>query len=820
MDEKLKSFLAQCDENPSSDPALVFQFLPHVLQTCIAQSLTRSTTQSLTQANPIELDSQFKAWKERKVHVSTSPLLLPHKTQTAQSTQEEIQSLITAKFSDFWQCQRVNQDLADSVRHITDAFKEMKHASLTGESVWAALDTHRSNSMGEKANSQVVMEILESKMEDFNLVDDELFLKLEVPGNAANSIVTLFTTKLQQVRLLLEKVDRACLKLTRCGHPESQAYYNRYTSFRAGVCNLIKSIICHTFERTEAHLSTQIQASQTALQKAIDNLDYLDRLTKVATAPETIHETVGGDPLGFRYSSDSNTFVPARWFYIKFRSYGVNILPITQLLAERAAATDLDIYSDTLSHLGGVYAAFRIRFLSKSFQRQIVHLISQQREGLDLACRQASTFWLSVANYEIDIFKAYFGQGAHRYVQPSLVSILQALGDCYCDALRPYVLKCRDFAILKDVYDCLSVDILDVEATEDRSMMNEQAEMNILKFGPIHRILGDLQESLLFRIEAFIAKEIKEFDYSAHRDCLNYPAILYECQSDEERREIYTPPTKQAVYCLSKLRSVLNSKVLKSVANELIASALEKLMEAVKGVSSNTNDSLVESRLFALREALHLRDCVQSNQLAISSSVHRILSFDKLRMSIRAIFGGVDRTRLGRFLSSITPELKDEEFDSKESLNNAIDTWIQELTSFITAACIKPLLDFFDAQEKPDLSTVLGEFWDVCSSMLGSYLISIGLYLLNVPKLISKCPTFEEISEEKMVLDDETTIRTKKISLESKRDLFMEPIRVAIGEAYRQFLRKVEPAQASKAFSINKVDNLVYYYAANFRDKV
>eukprot|EP01054_Gregarina_sp_Poly1_P002169 Gregarina_sp_Poly_1__2168@NODE_1576_length_3804_cov_60_853893_g1042_i0_p1_GENE_NODE_1576_length_3804_cov_60_853893_g1042_i0NODE_1576_length_3804_cov_60_853893_g1042_i0_p1_ORF_typecomplete_len861_score120_81Sec34/PF04136_15/1_3e03Sec34/PF04136_15/0_01Sec34/PF04136_15/75_NODE_1576_length_3804_cov_60_853893_g1042_i09883570 len=849
-DNELNQFLLEENIEIPQENFFAFTFfrLQKQATAALLSSATSESADSVDATDPKTLDSlwkEFVATQSSQEELPTQAKLLTQRSNSLLASSEYEKRFekdkaaayqeLYEEFRDVWQAKEVFQSLSASVRIIDAGLRDIKHLAELGETKWTNLDSQKRASLGAKANEQIVLELLESKLEAFTIVQDELFSQIE--QSTETNFILLLTSNLPKLKALLERMDQASLRLPHTHHPEAGSYVQRYDKFRVHVCTSVKSILCRTFERTEKYLLTQIQASQMALEKSIEKTEYLDRLTKVAVARESPRDNGNSesDFLGLRSTSDSavNTFVPARWFYIKFRSYGINILPITKLLAERASVTNIPIYGEILEQLGGVYAALRIRFLLKSFERQLVYLIFQHKKsdgGLDLACRQASTFWLSIANYEIDIFRAYFGPESQRYVQASLVTILQSLGDAYCETLRPCLVGCHDFATLKDVHDCLSVDILDVESSHERQAANEQSNLNMIKFAPIHRILGDLEESLIFRIENFIAREIKDFTFN--EESLNYPAVLYEAPSVEARKNVFLPTTKQTIFCLSKMRNVFNSKVLKSVANELIATTMEKLIEAVDYVDECNSHNVIDSRLFGLRESLHLRENLEFYKFDISGNVQRILSFEKLRHSIQTVFfflshprqeaSDPEASRFGTFISMITPELKDEEFDSKETLNYKIDEWIQDVITYITKSCIAPLITYLSTEG--DLQATLDTFWNEFSSILGSYLNSIGLYLLDIPKVITKCPGVDDIDDAAPFnLNPHDGMKTKKVSINSKSDLFLEPIRIAIGEAYRQFVKVVQskdPALigSSMFFSVHRVDNLIRFYFSHFNE--
>lgn len=384
---------------------------------------------------------------------------------------------------------------SSEIKSSIDKFKTFPDQT---ESIWRDMELAKAN-------------VAAPDMEDLkpsNLIDDPFFIRIEKGDDV--ELVDILSNELPSMRKVLREIDEfTAIKLLPRDDRDLKV---RYANVRDKICTQVKDILTRTFQKCERFITSKIETAQQSLQNQIDKQAYIERITNAALEKDQTHN--------FKAEEESDSFVPARWLYTKFRSYSKNIYPLIEILIERYQSSNVEIYKHTIDRIAAIYAAMRMRLLTRSFQRQLEYnfvKIDYQPQ----AVREVHTYWLSIAAHEIELFSAYFGSQvtAPGKKSTSLITIIKNLADIFYDTVRTKVLRAYDLKILRETHDAL---ILDAEYRTDQPLRVQ--EYLTLQHTPILKLQKDICERLLLRAQAFLNEDIVKYEFTS-LDLLDYPKV-------------------------------------------------------------------------------------------------------------------------------------------------------------------------------------------------------------------------------------------------------------------------------------------------------
>ena len=235
-------------------------------------------------------------------------------------------------------------------------------------------------------------------------------------------------------------------------------------------------------------------------------------------------------------------------------------------------------WSDPVSEIEKPYFESRSKILGPIMNAYMTQTIASL--NLSAAVRKTVYFINSIIDQELMLYRNYAGKLA---TSPSmhLNILLRDLSAWLYNPLRTSVITCMDLNELRE-----SAEIIRLEIIPDKS--REIAPTIISLVYKLHR---DIQERLIYRIEAFIRDEIRSS---------SVPETMLE-------------KTKE---CLSVITGVLDPLTFHEISNEALTACVDVLI-SVPGKDEGSRLKLI-AQLLQLRERVTMIDCEYS-LMAISS---------------------------------------------------------------------------------------------------------------------------------------------------------------------------------------------------------
>jgi hypothetical protein len=458
---------------------------------------------------------------------------------------------------------------------------------------------------------------------------------------------------------VLEQIDTSIGFLEM--HPDfcqAQAYTHQFEHLRNRACIMIRS----TLQKSLEHSTQQVE--------------------------QQLHDSTG-----------SGT-VDTQVFYTRFKASALNYRELTALLHKRA---DLhEMYAVTLEELEVFFVQLRVRLLNGPVTAHLQFVLHKDLEMNKLApaVRQASTYIFDLSHFERQCFEAYFEL---RQPQEALRSLLDAVSDIFYRTLRPVVLACNSIDSLREIADCLHMDILEPHQKSVKSDL-------VPVLSVVFRLHKDVQEKLIFRVQTYIREEIRS--YQATDVDLDYPAMLYavgaasqdtpsvdsaieplpavaHSLSDKFSQGIY-PAMKRTLGILVRIYRVLEMSTFQGLAQEAVDICITSLRSASRLLAQRplTDQQqalgslvqMLDSQLFLVKHLLLLREHVSVFECDLVCS-EKYFDFSNLWEALRLNLPD-------GLLGILKPKLYSSQVDSKKDieaeLKGACETLITNLAAHIT----------------------------------------------------------------------------------------------------------------------------------------
>eukprot|EP00397_Hematodinium_sp_SG-2012_P006920 GEMP01006957.1.p1 GENE.GEMP01006957.1~~GEMP01006957.1.p1 ORF type:complete len:551 (+),score=144.64 GEMP01006957.1:59-1711(+) len=300
----------------------------------------------------------------------------------------------------------------------------------------------------------------------------------------------------------------------------------------------------------------------------------------------------------WRASQDTNSQMETSVFHAKFRQSAANIKGLTQLLCSRIYAAPS--YMTTLEELESFYERVRTNVLSDVLQSHMNGLAAEP--DLAATTRSAASYTVSLCQMEKQLFEQHFG--VQRAADgEALKKLLEFVANTFADAFRPKVLACDQIDDLREVADCLQIDVLMAQRDAKSSQALLPSVMTI-----VYRLHKDVLERLIFRIHIFLRDDIRSFPIDPANESLNYPAMLWSEEEFESRgyRVGWFPTLERTLGVLSKIYRILEIHAFQGLAQEAVETCLHTLRAAADVIKQKA--SVLDSGLFMIKHLLILRE--------------------------------------------------------------------------------------------------------------------------------------------------------------------------------------------------------------------
>lgn len=455
------------------------------------------------------------------------------------------------------------------------------------------------------------------------------------------------------------------------GFSQAQQYLHQFEHLRSRACISVRSMLQRSLEKSTAMVEQQLRAAPDG------------------ELPDT------------------------QVFYTRFRAAAVNHKPSMALLAKRVDAHEA--YSSTLEELEAFYVHMRIRLVSAPVTTYLNDTLDSNLGPGTLApaVRRASSYMMDICAFERQCFEAYF---VIRQPQEALRTLLDTISNIFYKALRPIIIGSDSIDCLREIADCLHMDVLEPHKPESKTDM-------VPALATVYRLLKDVQERLIFIVESYIRDNIKGYQVTVAD--LDYPNLLFtsapneKAQRGEEDADIiaarsssaglgdgWFPPLRKTLAILERIYRVLEMSTFQGLAQEAVDLCVVTLKTASDVLSTRqvgTRQSqpqallaltkTVDSQLFMVRHLLALRERIAAFEcdLVVSQTYFEFSNvWEALQFKLPDGLLGI-----------LKPKLALSEIDSKKDIESELKAACENLITGVVAHITQPLAP---------LNTQIGDF--------------------------------------------------------------------------------------------------------------
>lgn len=390
----------------------------------------------------------------------------------------------------------------------------------------------------------------------------------------------------------------------------------------------------------------------------------------------------------------SGAAVDTQVFYTRFRAAALNYKPLMTLLHKRMDVHET--YAVTLEELEAFYVHQRIRLVTAPVTVHLQTLLHRQLEQVQLApaTRQASSYILDVSHFEKQTFEAYFEL---RQPQESLRMLLETVADIFYKAVRPVVIACDSIDSLREMADCLQMDIL--EPHQHQQKQTGKAGEMVPVMSVVYRLHKDVQERLIFCVENYIRHEIRLFQAGAQD--LDYPSVLFESEPGTDAaanvggaaafmlQKGWYPTLGRTLTILEKIYRVLEMSTFQGLAQEAVDLCIASLKKASNALAKKAPSGgqqvaqSIDAQLFLVRHLLALRERVAAFECdLVVSEKHFNFSNVWEALHLRMPDG---------VLGILKPKVKESQVDSKKDIEAELKAACESLITYLAAQITQPL---------------------------------------------------------------------------------------------------------------------------------
>lgn len=412
--------------------------------------------------------------------------------------------------------------------------------------------------------------------------------------------------------------------------------------------------------------------------------------------------------------------------YVRFRAAAEPALKALLQGIEARAGTSPE-YARLLRDCQGLHCESRLSLMRPPVT---AHLASLAGQPLPAVLRSGCAFLLHVAQLEAQLFEQLFPASAAAKgpeaagigTAAALAPLMDPLCSLLYDSMRPSLVALRDVDVLCELAYVLRAEILEdsgIDTMEQPSPQQQQqhrGEAASLLHPELLRVLGDIQERLTYRAQAFIRENVAGFT-PAPAD-LDYPGILLKekesTAGEGENRDDqnnsgntsnsgeqyigWYPPVQRSLLLLSKLYRTLPQKAFNGLAHEAVAAAAASVQEAARAVTKAAGP--LHGQLFTIRQLLILREQIAPFE-ADFAVVERGLDFSHVKDYLRRTLSGQlplfsfsSNSAVMQLVSRGGPRLSESQLDAKKDLERQLKATCEAFIMAVTKVAVDPALTF------------------------------------------------------------------------------------------------------------------------------
>jgi len=353
--------------------------------------------------------------------------------------------------------------------------------------------------------------------------------------------------------------------------------------------------------------------------------------------------------------------------YIRFRTLASSLRPLCEEIEKRGRRRE---YQALLSDCHYCYFQQRYKLLSGSVQQNILNL--QQLPDLTSMIRSGCAYLIRICQNEHELYRLFFST-----FSTAMRNMLEGFGDMLYTALRPLFIRAQEIDLLCSAAHVLKTEIL--------YTIQEKGESVQAFLGIINRILGDIQERLIYLSQKYILDQICTF-YPT-KEHLDYPARLQSSQK-EASTNMYAhwyPTLEKTLTLLSRLYLSIDAKIFEGLAQETVSECCHSLRYAATRIEKEKG--WVDGRLFLMQHLMILREQITPFDINFVV-VQKELDLSHMRESFTSLFRGKFSWRQS------SPRVVENHSDSKKALEKMLADTIEDFCARATSSILEDLSFF------------------------------------------------------------------------------------------------------------------------------
>ncbi|KAF4644793.1 hypothetical protein TGRH88_017870 [Toxoplasma gondii] len=275
-------------------------------------------------------------------------------------------------------------------------------------------------------------------------------------------------------------------------HPEyaeASSYLWKYELLGTRARAVVRSAVVQTLEACQANVEKRLRERREAAVARRSSSFAADAQRDSSSEKEA------------REREPEPAFDPAL-FHVSFRVAGAPLKPLTTLLVERQRQGNPEAYASAIDQLEAMFVGTRLRLMLPPLKEEL-HRVLLAHATLADATRHIARYGVSICEMELRTFYVFFPR---RRQKEALRTLLEAIGNCAYDCMRPPALACDSVEQLSEIVESLLLDVL-----QPIDLDREKAEDLSPFLSAIYRLVRDIQERLLFRADAFIERHIRSY---------------------------------------------------------------------------------------------------------------------------------------------------------------------------------------------------------------------------------------------------------------------------------------------------------------------
>ncbi|CBZ51400.1 conserved hypothetical protein [Neospora caninum Liverpool] len=364
-------------------------------------------------------------------------------------------------------------------------------------------------------------------------------------------------------------------------HPdyaEASAYLRKYELLGTRARAVVRSAVLQSLEACQASVERRLQERRSDASRP-------------SGEDQKNQNGEGGDSTASRSALD-----PAL-FHVPFRVAGAPLKALTALLVERQRKGDQEAYASAVDQLEAIFVGTRLRLLLPALKEELSRLLLTHATLPD-ATRHIARYCVSICEMELRTFYVFFPR---RRQKEALRTLLEAIGNCAYDCLRPPALACDAVEQLSEIVESLLLDVLQPIDDVDPSKAGDLAPF----LSAIYKLVRDIQERLLFRADSFIDDRVRRYPAAAPElvafiftsigflppFCSPLSPVSSVSASASSSFSVFSP-VQQALHLVTLLRQTVSAEAFGSLCGAALEASCVALSRACLSL-----ESAIHSRL-------------------------------------------------------------------------------------------------------------------------------------------------------------------------------------------------------------------------------